>query len=100
MIVVGAAVVCGTGRYRGRMGRVMKVKVTIDFACCGCAQTMYVTLECSGSGLWAGCGKRATVNIPCPACATVNRVEFEPSGAVHAVVAAPVRRPLLEPSLN
>ena len=70
------------------MGSVMKLKVTLDFACVGCAQTIHVTLECSGSGLWAGCETRAAVNVPCPTCSAVSRVEFEPSGAVQGVTAA------------
>jgi hypothetical protein len=78
----------------------MELKVSLDFACVGCAQTVYVTLECSGKGLWAGCETRATVNVPCPTCGAVSRIEFEPSGAVHAVTAAGPRRTFIEPSIN
>jgi hypothetical protein len=82
------------------MGSVMELKVTLDFACVGCAQTVYVILECSGSALRAGCQVRATVNVPCPTCAAVNRIEFDPNGAVHAVTAARSRRMMIEPSIN
>ena len=78
----------------------MELKVTLDFACCGCAQTIRVTLQCSGSGLDAGCGGLATVAVPCPTCSAISCVEFEPGGAVRAVTPAGPRRPLLEPSIN
>jgi len=49
----------------------MELKVTLDFACYGCAQAVYVTLQCSGSGLSARSEMRATVNVPCPTCGAV-----------------------------
>jgi len=78
----------------------MELKVTLDFACCGCAQTVHATLQCSGAGLAAGRDIRATVSVPCPTCGAISCVEFEPSGAVHAVTPAAPRRPTLEPSIN
>jgi hypothetical protein len=82
------------------MGSVMKLKVILDFACVGCAQTVHVTLECSGSGLWGGGETRASVNVPCPTCGSVSAVEFDPSGTVHEVSIAGPRRTLIEPSIN
>jgi hypothetical protein len=78
----------------------MKLKVCLDFACVGCAQTVNVTLECFGSGLWGPGETRATVNVPCPTCGAVSRVEFDRAGAVYAVTAVGPRRMLIEPSIN
>jgi hypothetical protein len=78
----------------------MKLKVTLDFACVGCAQTVNVTLECSGTGLWGPGETRAMVNVPCPTCGAVSRVEFDREGSVHEVTAAGPRRMLIEPSIN
>jgi hypothetical protein len=78
----------------------MELKVSLDFACCGCAQTVNVTLQCSGSGLLSGGGALATVNVPCPTCGAVNSLDFEPGGALHAVRPCLPRRQLIEPSLN
>jgi hypothetical protein len=82
------------------MGSVMKLKVTLDFACSGCAKVLLVEVECSGSGLWAEGSPRAAVHLACPTCGAVNRVEFEPNGSVHEVTAACSWRMKLEPSIN
>jgi hypothetical protein len=82
------------------MVAMMELKVSLDFACCGCDQPVGVTLQCSGAGLVPGSRAVATVNVPCPTCGAVNRLEFDPSGTLHAVTPYTQRRPQLEPSLN
>jgi hypothetical protein len=78
----------------------MELKVSLDFACSGCAQNVIVTLECKGSGLFSETGATATVNVPCPTCGAVNRVEFEPGGTLVAVSPCLPRRRTIEPSIN
>jgi hypothetical protein len=74
--------------------------VCMDFACCTCAHEMEVTVKCEGKGLAAGPRTVAAVNIACPYCGAVNRVCFEPSGTVRAVLPQQVSRLIPEPSLN
>jgi hypothetical protein len=78
----------------------MELKVSLDFACSGCAQNVIVTLQCTGSGLFSEAGTTATVNVPCPTCGAINCVEFEPGGTLVAVVPCRPRRPIFEPSIN
>jgi hypothetical protein len=78
----------------------MKVQVTLDFACYHCSHPVSVTVECEGKGLAAGPATVAAVVIPCPTCGAVNKLFFEPSGKVRAVKPCPTSRLLLEPSLN
>jgi hypothetical protein len=78
----------------------MELKVTLEFACSGCAQKFHVTLECTGEGLQTGNCRRVKVHVPCPYCGSVSCVEFEPGGAIHAVTPAGPRRTAIEPSIN
>lgn len=78
----------------------MELKVTLDFACCGCQETVSVTLKCAGKGLNNAGRSVATVPVPCPTCQTVNQLYFEPNGTVRAVTRASRPRPLPEPSIN
>jgi hypothetical protein len=77
-----------------------KLRVTMDFACCGCDEPVSVTVQCQGEGL---AGKAASlvasVNIPCPSCGQVNQLFFEPCGRVRSVRPY-CRRALPSPSLN
>jgi hypothetical protein len=82
------------------METMMELKVSLDFACCGCSQAVSVTLQCSGAGLASGARPLAAVNVPCPTCGAVNCVEFEPGGALHAVTPYATRRLIIEPSIN
>src|SRR5262249_40423284 len=77
----------------------LKVRTSLDFACCVCEQPVYVALECEGPGLFAR-DPKAAVRVPCPACEKVNEVIFDPNGVVYAV--APYRSCLQAnaPSLN
>ena len=77
----------------------LEVKVNLDFACCSCGQTVYVTLKCEGIGLLAGLRTVAAVKVPCPTCQSVNQLYFEPCGTVRAVAPDPARL-VPEPSLN
>jgi len=83
------------------MDVMMDLKVSLDFLCCGCEQSVNVTVECKGKGL-AGEGgwPVATVNVPCPNCGQVNQLFFEPSGTVRSVRPYPCFRLLPEPSMN
>ena len=79
----------------------MDLKVTLQFACCGCEQSVSVTVRCRGKGLAEAGGRRvAAVNVPCPSCGQVNQLSFEPSGTVRSVRPYPCTRLLPEPSLN
>jgi len=78
----------------------MELKVILDFACCECAHNIGVTLQCMGSALAFRGGAVAAVNIPCPTCGNVNRLEFDPAGIVHAVKPCPPRPAWIEPSVN
>ncbi len=77
----------------------LEMKVTLDFACCGCGHTVSVTLKCAGKGLRAGAQTVAAVNVPCPTCQSINQLYFEPCGTVRAVAPYPARQ-VPEPSLN
>ena len=77
-----------------------EVRVTIDFACCSCEQSIGVTLKCQGKGLHSGSRAVVSVNVPCPTCNCINQVFFEPNGTLRSV--CPGRGPArsLEPSMN
>jgi hypothetical protein len=78
----------------------LELQVILDFACCICGEAMSVTVKCSGKGLAAGARTVAAVNVPCPSCASVNQLFFEPSGTIHAVAPFQGPRPVPEPSVN
>jgi hypothetical protein len=78
----------------------MELQVSLDFACCACGENVGVTVQCSGQGLVPGARVLASVCVPCPGCGAVNRLEFEPSGTLHAVRPHYTQRPYLEPSIN
>jgi hypothetical protein len=78
----------------------VELKVILDFACCICSNSINVTLMCAGKGLSAGARTVAAVNVPCPACANINQVLFEPAGTVRSVEPYWVSRRQPEPSLN
>ncbi|MBY0526717.1 MAG: hypothetical protein K2R98_25215 [Gemmataceae bacterium] len=78
----------------------MELQVILDFACCGCQESVSVTVKCAGKGL-AGAGRTvAAVKVPCPTCGTVNQLYFEPNGTVRAVSPVTTPRLLPEPSMN
>jgi hypothetical protein len=79
----------------------MELQVILDFACCTCEESVSVTVKCEGKGLALTGRTVASVNVPCPGCGTIHRLDFEPNGTIRAVrpyTTAP--RPLLEPSMN
>ncbi len=80
----------------------MELRVTLDFACCGCEQSVNVTVQCSGQALAGEAGGPVVaVNVPCPTCGQVNQLFFEPSGAVRSVRPYyPCFRLVPEPSVN
>jgi hypothetical protein len=84
------------------MSVMMELNVTLEFACCGCEQSVGVTVQCSGKGtsLWEVEGALATVKVPCPTCGQVNQLFFEPSGRVHSVRLYSCIRLVPEPSVN
>jgi len=84
------------------MSVMMELNVTLEFACCGCEQPVSVTVQCSGQGsaFRPGKGGLAAVNIPCPSCAEINQLFFEPSGRVRSVRPYTCIRLVPEPSVN
>ncbi len=76
----------------------MELKLTLDFACCGCEQNVVVTLECRGEKLRDR--DLPTVRVPCPTCGAINQLSFETNGTVRSVRPAVCYRPLPEPSVN
>jgi hypothetical protein len=78
----------------------MELKLTLEFACCGCDEKVRVTVQCKGKGLVDEGGKAVVaVNIPCPTCGQINQLFFEPSGKVRAVRPYACPWPLV-PSVN
>jgi phage FluMu protein Com len=77
-----------------------KLKVSLDFVCCSCAQEVGVTVRCEGKGLLSGQTMVATVKVPCPHCGTINRLNFEPDGTVRQVLPCLNLGQLPVPSLN
>jgi hypothetical protein len=78
----------------------MEMKVVLEFACASCSQSVSVTVKCQGKGLATAGRTVASVNVPCPGCGTMHRLDFEPNGIVRAVNPFNSPRPLLEPSVN
>ena len=78
----------------------MELQVILDFACCACNECVSVTVRCEGKGLALSSRCVATVNVPCPSCGTIHRLDFEPNGTVRAVNPYTNPRALLEPSIN
>jgi len=79
----------------------MKLNLTLDFACCHCEQPVSVQVQCSGGGLMSNReGTLAAVNVPCPTCGQVNQLFFEPTGTVRSVRPYACIRIVPEPSVN
>jgi hypothetical protein len=79
----------------------MDLQLTLDFACCGCDESVSVTVRCQGKGLMGGAVQSvAAVNVPCPTCGQVNQLFFEPSGAVRTVRPYAGARSVPGPSVN
>ena len=76
----------------------MDVKITLDFSCCGCEESVKVTIQYRGEDLRGEAV--AAVKVPCPTCGSINQVCFEPSGTIRSVSPCPTVRPVPEPSLN
>jgi len=78
-----------------------ELTATLEFACCGCEETVRVTVHCSGPDLRRGKVRSlASVNVPCPTCGQINQLVFEPGGQVRSVRPYTCFRVLPEPSLN
>jgi hypothetical protein len=81
----------------------MELQLTLTFACHAGGHAVSVTLKCTGPGL-AETGAEelvAAINVPCPTCAAVSQVLFEPvSGAVRDVRPPPLTQPRPVPSAN
>ncbi len=77
------------------------LQVTLDFNCYSCDERVSVTVVCQGAGHGhlpiAGV---AAVNVPCPMCSEINRVYFEPNGALRDVRPLRQRLALPVPSTN
>jgi len=80
---------------------ITELTVTLDFSCCGCSEPVSVTVQCSGKGLASNSTQvLPAVHVPCPYCGLINRLLFEPTGAVLSVKPCLLARPLPEPSMN
>jgi hypothetical protein len=77
-----------------------ELRVTLDFACCGCEEDVSVTVRCTGSGLKQAAPGVVAVDVPCPTCGQSNRLYFEPCGTVRGVRPGPARYLVPTPSLN
>jgi len=75
--------------------------VSLSFCCPGCEESVNVTVVyrggAAGGQLFDGV---AAVNVPCPTCGEINRVFFEPSGALRDVWLFRPRWLLPVPSVN
>jgi len=82
----------------------MKLNLTLGFACCGCEHKVSVQVQCSGGGLMMSSNREGTplaaVNVPCPTCGQVNQLFFEPTGRVRSVRPYACIRIVPEPSVN
>jgi phage FluMu protein Com len=79
----------------------MQLEVILEFVCCCCGHDMGVTVKCAGKGLAAGARGVAKVNVPCPTCANINELYFEPvTGNLRRVSPFWDTCPVPEPSLN
>jgi hypothetical protein len=77
------------------------LQVTLDFSCCGCEESVSVTVLCRGKAAGEpALGGVAAVNVPCPTCGEVNQVFFEPNGTLRCVRAYRQRLTLPVPSVN
>ena len=79
---------------------VLELELIVDFTCCACNEFVSVRLRCEGNGLAAGERAVAAVNVPCPHCASVNRLYFRPNGMVVDVVPYREHYPIPGPSVN
>jgi hypothetical protein len=78
--------------------RMMELKVTLSFVCCGCEEQVTITVECRGNDL--GDKDLPAVKVPCLGCGTINQLTFEANGTVRSVRRCVCYQPLPEPSLN
>lgn len=80
------------------MNAMMELKLTLGFVCCGCEDSITITVECRGKKL--GNQDLPVVKVPCPTCGTINQLSFEANGTVRSVKPSVCYRPLPEPSVN
>jgi hypothetical protein len=76
----------------------MDVKITLDFPCCGCEESVKVTVQYKGEDLRADAV--AAVKVPCPSCGTINELSFDTNGTVRSVRRCVCYQPLPVPSVN
>jgi hypothetical protein len=77
------------------------LQVTLDFYCQGCEERVNVTVVCQGkSSKFPTFTGVATVSVPCPTCAEINQVYFEPNGTLRDVRPFRQRLTLPVPSIN
>jgi phage FluMu protein Com len=75
----------------------MELKLTLDFSCCDCKESVSVTVQCRGA---LGSETLAAVNVPCPTCHSINQLSFQTNGTIRSVRPCLGRRLLPEPSVN
>lgn len=80
------------------MHAMMDVKITLDFSCCGCEESVKVTVQYKGEDLRGEAV--AAVKVPCPTCGTINQLSFETNGTVRSVRPCVCYQPLPVPSVN
>lgn len=79
----------------------MELNATLDFACCGCDESVSVTVQCKGDSLWQDSRESlAKVLVPCPGCGQINQVLFDHTGTIRSVQEHMFRYRIPEPSIN
>jgi hypothetical protein len=99
--MVSAGSAARTSLDEERTDPMTDLQVTLEFICCGCEEPVNVTVLCrmkrteelSLEGV-------AAVNVPCPTCAEINEVFFEPNGKLRGVRVYCQRLKLPVPSIN
>jgi hypothetical protein len=77
------------------------LQVTLDFNCHSCDEPVNVTVLYQGKGPAGSPAESvAAVNVPCPTCAEINQVFFEPNGTLRGVRPLRQRLALPVPSIN
>jgi len=81
-------------------GAEQEVRLSLEFACCGCGGTVNVTIQCGGPGLADAENSVVSTTVPCAHCGLLNQLFFETSGEVTSVRPCRYFRPMPTPSAN
>jgi hypothetical protein len=78
----------------------MELRLSLDFACLECEESITAVVVCQGKGLAAGPRTVAACTVPCPHCGCPNEVCFHPTGTVVAVRPGRCAARMAVPSVN